>query len=134
MLVNLAFMQERIVENGRKTTAYAKLDQQRVREALKLANNKKKREAYQTEVETENQVSWDTRLLIKVPFRPKVKTLYIDDGKRISKSEVDKERSTIDVRHRAYRKPWLRRASSNYSGRNSTRRIGVASRMTSLQR
>jgi hypothetical protein len=83
-LVNLAFTQERIVENGRKTTAYAKLDQQRVREALKLANNKKKREAYYTKSRPKIKVVGHT-VTIKVPFRPKVKTLYIDDVKEFQK-------------------------------------------------
>src|ERR1700693_1077842 len=83
-LVNLAFTQERIVENERKTTAYAKLDQERVREALKLANNKKKREAYYTKSRPKIKVVGHT-VTIKAPFRPKVKTLYIDDVKEFQR-------------------------------------------------
>jgi hypothetical protein len=83
-LVNLAFTQERIVENGRKTTAYAKLDQHRVREALKLANNKKKREAYHTKSRPKIKVV-GTTITIKAPFRPKVKTVYVDDVEEFQK-------------------------------------------------
>lgn len=83
-LVNLAFTQERIVDNGRKTTAYAKLDQHRVREALKLANNKKKRDAYYTKSRPKIKVVGHT-VTIRVPFRPKVKTLNVDDVKEFQK-------------------------------------------------
>jgi hypothetical protein len=83
-LVNLAFTQERIVENGRKTTAYAKLDQHRVREALKLANNKKKREAYRTKSRPAVRVV-GTTVTIKAPFRPRVKTVYVDDVQEFEK-------------------------------------------------
>jgi len=83
-LVNLAFTQERIVENGRKTTAYAKLDQHRVREALKLANNKKKREAYHTKSRPKITVM-GTTVTIKALFKPKVKTVYLDDVKEFRK-------------------------------------------------
>ena len=83
-MVNLAFTQERIVENGRKTTAYAKLDQDRVRDALKLANNKKKREAYHTKSRPMIKVV-GTTVTIKTPFRPKVKTIYVDDVREFQK-------------------------------------------------
>jgi hypothetical protein len=83
-LVNLAFTQERIVENGRKTTAYVKLDQHRVREALKLANNKKKREAYYTKSRPKIKIVGHA-VTIKAPFRPKVKTVYVDDIKEFQK-------------------------------------------------
>jgi hypothetical protein len=83
-LVNLAFTQERIVENGRTTTAYGKLDQHRVREALKLAVNKKKREAYHTKSRPTIKVV-GTTVTIKAPFRPKVKTIYVDDVQEFQK-------------------------------------------------
>jgi len=83
-LVNLAFTQERIVENGRKTTAYAKLDQHRVREALKLANNKKKREAYYTKSRPKIKIV-GTTVTIKAPFKPRVNTVYVDDVKEFQK-------------------------------------------------
>jgi hypothetical protein len=83
-LVNLAFTQERIDENGRKTTAYAKLDQHRVREALKLANNKKKREAYHTKSRPKIKVVGST-ITIKAPFKPKLKTIYVDDVQEFQK-------------------------------------------------
>lgn len=83
-LVNLAFTQERIVENGRKTTAYAKLDQHRVREALKLANNKSKRDAYHTKSRPKIKVVGHT-VTIRVPFRPKVKALHVEDVKEFHK-------------------------------------------------
>lgn len=78
-LVNRAFTQERILENGRKTTAYAKLDHHGdVKEALKLANNRKKREAYHTKSRPKFKVIGHS-VTIKVPFRPKVKVLFVDD-------------------------------------------------------
>lgn len=88
-LVNLAFTQERIVENGRKTTAYAKLDQHRVKEALKLANNKKKREAYHTKSRPKIKVV-GTTITIKAPFKPKLKTVYVDDITEFQKVKLVK--------------------------------------------
>jgi hypothetical protein len=89
-LVNLAFTQERIVENGRKTTAYAKLDQHRVREALTLANNKKKREEYYTKSRPRIKVV-GTTVTIKAPFKPKVNTVYVDDVKEFQKVRTVKK-------------------------------------------
>ena len=85
-LVNRAFGQERIIEKGRKTTGYAKLDNRQfdVKEALKLANNKKKREQYHTKSNPKIRVVGHT-VTIKVPFVPKVKTLYVDDVKEFQK-------------------------------------------------
>jgi|SRR5579864_610903 len=84
-LVNLAFAQERISENGRKTTAYAKLDRHRdVKEALKLAANNKKRESYHTKSNPKIKVVGHT-VTIKAPFVPKVKTVYVDDVKEFEK-------------------------------------------------
>src|ERR1700733_12662808 len=85
-LVNRAFTQERILdEDGRKTTAYAKFDHHHdVKEALKLANNKKKREAYHTKSRPKVKVIGHT-VTIKVPFKPRVKTLYVDDIKEFQK-------------------------------------------------
>lgn len=83
-MVNLAFTQERIVENGRKTTAYAKLDQDRVKEALKYANNKTKREAFYTKSRPKIKVV-GTTIRIKAPFKPKTKTVYIDDVQEFQK-------------------------------------------------
>src|SRR5579864_4249071 len=84
-LVNLAFAQERISENGRKTTAYAKLDRHRdVKEALKLAKNKKKRENYHTKSNPKIRVVGHT-VTIKAPFVPKVKSLTVDDVKEFQK-------------------------------------------------
>jgi|SRR5208337_916204 len=84
-LVNLAFTQERILENGRKTTAYAKLDRHRdVKEALKLASNKKKRENYHTKSNPKIRVVGHT-VTIKAPFVPRVKSLTVDDVKEFQK-------------------------------------------------
>lgn len=79
-LVNRAFAQERIVEGGRKTTAYTKLDNRQldVKEALKLANNKKKREEYHTKSTPKIRVVGHT-VTIKAPFVPKVESLSVDD-------------------------------------------------------
>jgi hypothetical protein len=84
-LVNRAFTQERILEHGRKTTAYAKFEHHHdVREALKLANNKKKREAYHTKSRPKIKVV-GTTVTIKAPFRPKIKTVYVDDIEEFQK-------------------------------------------------
>lgn len=83
-LVNLAFTQERIVENGRKTTAYAKLDPHRVREALKYANNRKKRDAFYTKSRPKIKVI-GTTITIKAPFKPKFKSVYVDDVQEFQK-------------------------------------------------
>jgi hypothetical protein len=79
-LVNRAFAQERIVEDGRKTTAYTKLDNRQldVKEALKLANNQKKREAYHTKSNPKIRVVGHT-VTIKAPFVPKVESLSVDE-------------------------------------------------------
>jgi len=91
-LVNLAFTQERIPEDGRRTTAYAKLDRHRdVKEALKLANNKKKREAYFTKSRPKTKLV-GTIVTIKAPFKPKVNTVYVDDV-----NEFQKVKSVKDV-------------------------------------
>lgn len=80
-LVNLAFTQERIIENGRRTTAYAKLERHRdVKDALKLANNKRKREEYHTKSRPRIRVVGQT-ITIRAPFRPKVESLSVDDVK-----------------------------------------------------
>jgi hypothetical protein len=55
-----------------------------VREALKLANNKKKREAYHTKSRPKIKIVGHT-VTIKTPFRPKVKTVYVDDVKEFQK-------------------------------------------------
>jgi hypothetical protein len=84
-LVNRAFTQERILENGRKTTAYAKFEHHHdVKEALRLANDKKKREAYHTKSRPKVNVIGHT-VTIKAPFKPKVKTVYVDDIKEFQK-------------------------------------------------
>jgi hypothetical protein len=85
-LVNRAFLQERIVENGRKTTAYAKLDNRQldVKQALKLANNKKKREEYHTKSNPKIRVVGRT-VTIKAPVAPRVESLSVDDVKEFRK-------------------------------------------------
>jgi hypothetical protein len=84
-LVNRAFTQERILEQGRKTTAYAKFEHHHdVREALKLANNKKKREAYHTKSRPKIK-DVGTTVTIKTPFRPKIKAVYVDDVEEFQK-------------------------------------------------
>lgn len=84
-LVNRAFTQERILENGRTTTAYAKFEHHHdVKEALKLANNKKKRDAYHTKSRPKLKVIEHT-VTIRAPFQPKVKSLYVDDIKEFKK-------------------------------------------------
>lgn len=79
-LVNRAFAQERIVENGRKTTAYAKFDNRQldVKEALKLANNKRKREAYETKSNPKIRIVGHT-VTIRAPFTPRIESLSVDD-------------------------------------------------------
>ena len=90
-LVNLAFTQERIVERGRKTTAYAKLERHRdVKEALKLANNKKRREEYHTKSRPKIRLVGQT-ITIKAPFRPKVESLSVDDVKEFQKVKSVKD-------------------------------------------
>jgi hypothetical protein len=91
-LVNRAFAQERIVEHGRKTTAYAKLDNRQldVKEALKLANNKKKREEYHTKSNPKIKVVGHT-VTIKAPFVPKVKSLAVDDVREFQKVKSVKD-------------------------------------------
>jgi hypothetical protein len=81
-LVNFAFGQDRIVEDGRKTTAYAKFDnrQRDLKEALRLATNKKKREEYHTKSNPKIRVVGHT-VTIKAPFVPKVESLSVDDVK-----------------------------------------------------
>jgi hypothetical protein len=84
-LVNRAFTQERILEQGRKTTAYAKFEHHHdVREALKLANNKKKREAYHPKSRPKIK-DVGTTVTIKTPFRPKIKAVYVDDVEEFQK-------------------------------------------------
>src|SRR5882672_964088 len=89
-LVNHAFTQERILEHGRMTTAYAKLDRHRdVKEALKLANNKKKRDAYQTKSNPKITVVGQT-ITIKAPFKPKVDSLSVEEVKEFQKVKLVK--------------------------------------------
>jgi hypothetical protein len=91
-LVNRAFSQERIVEGGRKTTAYTKLDnrQHDVREALKLATNKKKREEYHTKSNPKVKIVGHT-VTIKTPFAPKANSLSVDDVKEFQKVKSVKD-------------------------------------------
>lgn len=78
-LVNHAFTQERILEHGRMTTAYAKLDRHRdVKEALKLAKDKKKRDAYHTKSNPKITVVGQT-ITIKAPFKPRVDSLSVEE-------------------------------------------------------
>jgi hypothetical protein len=85
-LVNSAFGQERIIENGRKTTAYAKFDyvQRDLKEILTLANNKKKRAEYYTKSNPSIKITGHT-VTIKVPFAPKTQSLTVDDIKEFQK-------------------------------------------------
>lgn len=85
-LVNRAFLQERIVENGRKTTAYAKFDNRQldVKEALKQANNKRRREEYHTKSNPKMKAVSHT-VRIKIAFVPKVESISVDDVKEFSK-------------------------------------------------
>jgi hypothetical protein len=89
-LVNRAFAQERILENERKTTAYAKLDnrQHDVKEDLKLATNKKKREAYHTK---SNPRIGGYTITIKAPFAPRADSLSVDDVKEFQKVKSVKD-------------------------------------------
>ncbi len=91
-LVNRAFAQERILENQRKTTAYAKLDnrQHDVKEALKLATNREKREAYHTKSNPKIRVVGHT-VTIKAPFVPKANSLSVDDVKEFQKVKSVKD-------------------------------------------
>jgi hypothetical protein len=89
-LVNHAFTQERILEHGRMTTAYAKFDRHRdVKEALKLANNKKKRDAYHTKSNPKITVVGQT-VTIKAPFKPKVDSLSVEEVKEFQKVKLVK--------------------------------------------
>jgi hypothetical protein len=90
-LVNRAFVQERIVENGRKTTAYAKFDNRQldVKEALKLANNKPRRDEYHTKSNPKIRIGGHT-VSINVPFVPRVESLSVDDVKEFAKVKLVK--------------------------------------------
>lgn len=90
-LVNHAFLQEKIVENGRRTTAYTKLDnrQRDVKEALKLANNKKRREQYHTKSNPTIRIVGHT-VTIRAPLAPKVQSLTVDDVKEFRKVKMVK--------------------------------------------
>jgi hypothetical protein len=91
-LVNTAFGQERIIENGRKTTAYTKFDyiQRDLKEILNLANNKRKRAHYHTKSNPKNGVTGRS-VTIKVPFKPKAQSLTVDDVNEFQKVKSIKE-------------------------------------------
>jgi hypothetical protein len=84
-LVNHAFTQERILEHGRMTTAYAKFDRHRdVKEALKQANDKKRRDAYHTKSNPKITVAGQI-ITIKAPFKPRVYSLSVEEVKEFQK-------------------------------------------------
>ncbi len=126
-LVNRAFGQERIVENGRKTTAYTKFDNRQldVKKALKLANNKRKRDEYHTQSNPRARVAGHT-VSIKVPFVPKIESLTVDDVKEFAKVRSVKS-VPGELALCGSRRLFSRGVSLNCWGRNSTRRIGAAS-------
>lgn len=91
-LVNSAFGQERIIEDGRKTTAYAKYDnvQRDLKEILNLANSKKKRAKYHTK--SNPKITGLVRAItIKVPFVPKSQSITIDDVKEFERAKLIKK-------------------------------------------
>jgi hypothetical protein len=91
-LANTLFGQERIRINGRTLTAYVKYEfvQQNLREIIRLAGNPTKLSAYNTK--TNPRISFSGSIIrVKVPFRPRVFSIAIDDVKEFSRVKQVKD-------------------------------------------
>jgi len=86
-LVNQAFAQERARENEKSVTVYVKDEfvQHALREILRLANDKKKFDAYHTKTNPKITIAART-FRLTIPFRPRTRPVTIDDVKEFAKA------------------------------------------------
>jgi len=85
-LVNSFFGSERGRENGKVVTFYVKENSVRdnLRQILKLANNRKKFDAYHTKTNPKIKIS-GTMIKLTIPFKPRARSISVDDVKEFAK-------------------------------------------------